>query len=792
MAENSEKLETKEDRTVRTVSGLNDSVVLPEIDAQMNEEFPDEAEMALVGTVFAGQFEVEEIIGKGGMSVVYRAKDQLLRQEVAIKTLHTNLTYDQNSYRRFQQEAATALSLDHQNIVRVRTFGIQNALPYMVMDLLEGKSLSDYVKGQSERLPIPSVLHIFSQTCAGLNHAHGKGIVHRDIKPSNIMLVQYESDPYFVKILDFGIAKLLPQEGEKVSRLTQTGEIFGSPLYMCPEQWSGKAVDARSDVYSLGCVLYEALNGKPPHYSPNVFDTMHQHLMELPAPLEIPGCDPALLNRLETVTFKALEKNPEKRYQSMGDFKKELDSISADLAEGKLGHSFGFSRAGRSLRRVAVKVSPWTIALSTLAAMLMITAGSFAWLDIGWFLGPSESMPAELTWTPTLYKLIDRLNHPVPNTENARNILGNSKLTIEFGTMQKGYTEDNLKAWEKRALVAMNSGSIDELVESRHGVLEVTEALESDSPPTADAEVEYAEALILKGTGYENSDRSSRPSIPKASMLLEAVRQFARKHGNDFYNGTYATLLLADIYYTKAQRAESEIHKLYFADRKPLTGSLPETHNIRLTQLLQEVDSITEQAQHLYGLIENSKITNTRTKEVPLVRGVIQAKLGDMCRWRAINHQLQQKSTGSTTEDIQKAMKHYSRALDYFKEDADHLDKNLESRSDDPLASKKTLEENAKAEEARKALKQEAKADEAKASYYLGYLAQLEGDFNSARMAYAGAFTQLDTIIKAHPDERQRILSDYARVLWKSSDFLKALEIREQAFKASAGKNLQE
>ncbi|MBX9691556.1 MAG: serine/threonine protein kinase, partial [Cyanobacteria bacterium] len=494
----SEKSEFIEERTVRTGAGLNDSVVLPEIDAHMSGEFSDEAEMALLGSVFAGQFEVEAIIGKGGMSVVYRAKDQLLRQEVAIKTLHTNLSYDQNSYRRFQQEAATALSLDHQNIVRVRTFGIQNALPYMVMDLLEGKSLSDYIKGKADRLPIPVALHIFSQTCSGLNHAHGKGIVHRDIKPSNIMLVDYESDPYFVKVLDFGIAKLLPQDGEIASRLTQTGEIFGSPLYMCPEQWSGKAVDARSDIYSLGCVLYEALNGKPPHYSPNVFDTMHQHLMEIPAPLDIPGCDPALLERLEAVTFKALEKSPEKRYQSMGEFKKDLDSISTDLAAGKLGRSLsaGFSRTGRSLRRAAVKVSPWTIALSAFGAMCLMLLGSFAWIDVGWFLKESDSMPAELSWTPTLFKLIDRLNHPVQDTEQARNILGNSRLTIEIRTMQNSYTQDELEAWKKRSLVALNSGSIEELVESRDGVLKCTESLEQGmSPPTADAEVEFAEAL---------------------------------------------------------------------------------------------------------------------------------------------------------------------------------------------------------------------------------------------------------------------------------------------------------
>ncbi|MBY0549031.1 MAG: protein kinase [Candidatus Obscuribacterales bacterium] len=751
----SEKLEFIEERTVRTGAGLNDSVVLPEIDAQMREEFPDEAETALVGTVFAGQFEVAEIIGKGGMSVVYRAKDQLLRQEVAIKTLHTNLSYDQNSYRRFQQEAATALSLDHQNIVRVRTFGIQNALPYMVMDLLEGKSLSDLIKGKAERIPIPVVLHIFSQTCSGLNHAHAKGIVHRDIKPSNVMLVDYESDPYFVKVLDFGIAKLLPQDGEIASRLTQTGEIFGSPLYMCPEQWSGKAVDARSDIYSLGCVLYEALNGKPPHYSPNVFDTMHQHLMEIPAPLDIPGCDPALLERLETVTFKALEKNPDKRYQTMGDFKRDLDSIAADLAAGKLGRSLsaGISRTGRSLRRAAVKVSPWTIALTVCGAMCIMLLASLAWVDVGWFLKESDSMPAELHWTPSLSKLIDRLNHPVADTEQAKNILGNSRLTIEIRTMQNSYTQDELEAWKKRSLVALNSGSIEELVESRDGVLKCTESLEQGmSPPTADAEVEFAEALIIEGTGYERGERGRdalRPSIPKAAGLLEDVKQYS--DACEFYSGNYAKLLLGDIFYTKAQRFENEIHKLYFADKKPQNTSMPEDTHGRLEHLFQQVDNNIREAQHLYASIENLKVFNTRNKEVPFVRGVVQAKIADTYRWKAINSRLHKPGAPSkeAKEAVQKALKHYANALTLFKEEGD-------------------------------------KEDAAKASYYLGYLAQMDDDYNGARMAYAGSINELDTIMKANPDDRQLILSDYARVLWKGWDFIKAMEIRDQAFKTSA------
>ena len=145
------------------------------------------------------------------------------------------------------------------------------------------------------------------------------------------MLVERDGDPYFVKLVDFGIAKVLPQEGEQAHNLTQTGEIFGSPMYMSPEQCLGHKVDKRSDVYALGCVLYEALSGSPPHYGNNVFETFQKHALEIPAPLRIEGADKKLISRLDALVFRALEKQPDKRYQSMTDFENDLAAIDKEF-----------------------------------------------------------------------------------------------------------------------------------------------------------------------------------------------------------------------------------------------------------------------------------------------------------------------------------------------------------------------------------------------------------------------------------------------------------------------------
>ena len=200
----------------------------------------------LLGTILLNQFRVDQLIGIGGMGAVYRAHQITLGRDVAIKILHSELTGNPDAVRRFHREAKVATQLEHPNLVRVVLFG---ELPegkglYLVMEYLDGKSIADALK-QEGALPLPRALHIANQICAGIGVAHEHGIVHRDIKPENIMLIERHQDPDFVKVLDFGIARLLWDEHTVA---TQSGVIFGTARYISPEGASGEFTDARSDV----------------------------------------------------------------------------------------------------------------------------------------------------------------------------------------------------------------------------------------------------------------------------------------------------------------------------------------------------------------------------------------------------------------------------------------------------------------------------------------------------------------------------------------------------------------
>ncbi|MGH9548900.1 MAG: serine/threonine protein kinase, partial [Terriglobales bacterium] len=186
----------------------------------------------LVGTVFAERYVIESVLGLGGMSIVYKAKHRLMNRTVAIKMLHKKLVADVLSLERFKLEAQAASSLSHTSIITVYDFGVTpDGEPFFVMDCLEGENLKELIDRKGA-IPWERSLPIFKQICEGLDAAHKKGIVHRDLKPANVVLLKDDDGIEHVKLVDFGIAKILPQSGQQVQHLTQTGEVFGSPIYM--------------------------------------------------------------------------------------------------------------------------------------------------------------------------------------------------------------------------------------------------------------------------------------------------------------------------------------------------------------------------------------------------------------------------------------------------------------------------------------------------------------------------------------------------------------------------------
>lgn len=280
----------------------------------------------LAGTLLASRYEFLDVLGEGGVGIVFKAMHPIMEKLVAIKMLHAH-ELQTSSIERFKREAKAISRLDHHNIITIHDFGVtENNQPYMVMEFIEGKSLYDVIM-DSGPPPLDRALDICIQAGEGISHAHDMGILHRDIKPGNIMLKSYAGRPPVVKILDFGFAKLKEPETRRSVELTALGQVFGSPPYMSPEQVRGKSVDERSDVYSLGCVVYEAVTGCPPHPGENSMEIMLKHLEEDVFPMRELRPDLNIPAELEPVIFKSLARRADERYSSMREFVDALEDV---------------------------------------------------------------------------------------------------------------------------------------------------------------------------------------------------------------------------------------------------------------------------------------------------------------------------------------------------------------------------------------------------------------------------------------------------------------------------------
>lgn len=270
------------------------------------------------GMIILRKYRVLQLLGTGGMGSVYKVVHIESNLEYAIKFLNKQQTNDA-AIRRFEIEARAANKLDHPNLIKVHESGLlPDGQPFFVMDLVEGESLADLLRRHG-RLSVDKATKIFIQVGFALSYAHSNGVIHRDVKPSNIMVQSLDSDTMLgtvVKVVDFGIAKLTGQDEFSQQTLTRTGEIFGSPLYMSPEQCMGSGVDHRSDLYSLGCVFYEALTGAPPLVGDTALSTMLKHQGEKALSLKEASMGIEFPEQLEHIVARLLAKDVEDRYQS--------------------------------------------------------------------------------------------------------------------------------------------------------------------------------------------------------------------------------------------------------------------------------------------------------------------------------------------------------------------------------------------------------------------------------------------------------------------------------------------
>ncbi|HEY9787354.1 MAG TPA: protein kinase [Candidatus Obscuribacterales bacterium] len=281
-----------------------------------------------IGSMFADRYEILALLGAGTGGAVYKARHRYMNKLVAIKIMHLELIADLSLLKRFRQEAAAASSLNHPNIVSVIDFGLSpEGQAFMIMDYLGGKSL-DAIIVEEGRLPDRNAVPLFLQICEGLGHAHANGIIHRDLKPSNVLVVNYGSQMQQVKLVDFGTAKLVTPDNN--AGLTVPGQVFGSPTYMSPEQCMGLPLEASSDIYSMGCLMYEALAGQPPFVTDNIVEAMYKQVHE-----EVPPLAKALAAsglevnpRLQAIVMKTLRKDKYQRHQSMVELKRDLIGLA--------------------------------------------------------------------------------------------------------------------------------------------------------------------------------------------------------------------------------------------------------------------------------------------------------------------------------------------------------------------------------------------------------------------------------------------------------------------------------
>ncbi|MGI5418352.1 Stk1 family PASTA domain-containing Ser/Thr kinase [Actinomadura luteofluorescens] len=271
--------------------------------------------------LLGGRYELETVIGRGGMAEVYRARDRRLDRIVAVKTLRSDLARDPTFQARFRREAQSAASLNHPSVIAVYDTGEDmigdTPIPYIVMEHVDGSTLRDLLRENRALLP-DKALEITDGILRALDYSHRGGIVHRDIKPANVMLTRQHE----VKVMDFGIARAM---ADTASTMTQTAQVIGTAQYLSPEQARGERVDARSDIYSTGCVLYELLTGKPPFTGDSPVAIAYQHVREEPVPPS--QVDPQIPQWADAIVLKAMAKEADHRYQNATEFRQEIQRV---------------------------------------------------------------------------------------------------------------------------------------------------------------------------------------------------------------------------------------------------------------------------------------------------------------------------------------------------------------------------------------------------------------------------------------------------------------------------------
>ncbi|WP_272458944.1 serine/threonine-protein kinase [Polyangium jinanense] len=432
--------------------------------AHVDAERPPGSKDPYIGTTFDHRYKIEKLLGEGGMGFVYLARHKVIDKKVAVKVLRSDMARDREILERFLQEARAASSIGNPHIIDISDFGdLPDGSTYFVMEFLDGKSLIQLNEDKAKRLEPDLIAKIAIQMANGLAAAHERGIIHRDLKPENIFIIQRGIDKEFVKILDFGIAKVATSGDNK---LTRAGAVFGTPHYMSPEQAAGAPLDHRTDIYSLGIMLYEMVSGQLPFVADNFMGILSQHMYQPPTPLAKLGLDPPCPADLEAIIFKCLSKVPDDRYPDMA-------ALAHDLQRFQQGHvpeavaemasrPDGLSASVPDGVAEKTKKSPWlrfvavgaAVMGATLGTVLILLSGPAQKTDPGAVTAQSATAPPAPTATSAAKKIV--LVDVDPRDANASTTYGGKLLTfpanfevepgkpVSFEVKAKGYDSQTI------------------------------------------------------------------------------------------------------------------------------------------------------------------------------------------------------------------------------------------------------------------------------------------------------------------------------------------------------------
>ncbi|RTL37671.1 MAG: serine/threonine protein kinase [Candidatus Melainabacteria bacterium] len=419
-----------------------------------DDAMQDDATSLAPGEVIAGQFEVLTKLGSGGMSSVYRCFDMFVERIVAVKLLFAAQTANPKSLNRFRREARAIAKMDHPNIVRLHSFNFDLSTPYIVMENVDGITLAELIASNGP-LAVDQVFRLAEQLCRGLQYAHDNGIIHRDLKPSNIIIEHFDSASVQAKILDFGIAKMVD---DNTPGATTTGDLFGTPAYMSPEQALGKAVDRRSDQYSLGCVLFECLTGNPPFVGSGQLSILMQHVQSDAPSLEECTFDGRVFSpQIQSVLDKMLAKFPDERYESMNEVYENLVASRSEAESVVDTFSNLVSKADTGLRitqpnptvaNISSTLPFWTGLAVGFSALFVFLSGAAA---ICFFVTSQTPPSVELSHT---------------NDVMSEQLLGGIDVAKAFGTsIQHQIRQDR----QRRELIVQDRSITDDDLVALHG-----------------------------------------------------------------------------------------------------------------------------------------------------------------------------------------------------------------------------------------------------------------------------------------------------------------------------------